>query len=90
MSFDVKYEKEYGEKSCLKSTYFIEILLIYNVVLISAILQSDLVIYIYYIYITFFSYSFPSWFIIAYGMYFPVLYNRILLLNHSICNFCIC
>ena len=42
--------------------YFIEVYLIYNVVLISTIQQSDSVIHIY-IYTYPFSYSFPLWFI---------------------------
>ena len=43
----------------------IEVQLIYNVMLISSVEQSDSVIHIYYIiiYIFFFSYSFPLWFI---------------------------
>ena len=47
---------------------FIEVWLIYNVMLISAIQQSDSVTYIYiYIYTHAFSkYSFPLWFIIGY------------------------
>ena len=43
----------------------IEVQLIYNVMLISSVEQSDSVIHIYYIiiYFFFFSYSFPLWFI---------------------------
>ena len=42
---------------------FTEVQLIYNVVLISAVQQSDSVIHIY---IIFLKYSFPLWFIIGY------------------------
>ena len=44
--------------------FFVEVYLIYGVVLISAVRQSDSVIHIYIIYS--FLYSFPLWFIIGY------------------------
>lgn len=50
---------------------FIEVYLIYNILLISAIEQSDSVIRTYS-----FSYSFPLWFITGYWVEFPVLYSR--------------
>ena len=56
--------------------------LIYNVVLFTAILQSDSVIQIY----TFFLKNILLWFIIAYQTQFSVLYCRTLLLIHSICK----
>ena len=52
-----------------KKIYFIEVLLTYNVVLMSAVQQSDSVIHIY-IYIYSFSYCFPLWFIAV--MYNPL------------------
>ena len=39
-----------------------------------------------YIYIYSSLYSFLLWFITGYWIYFPVLYSRILLFVHSICN----
>ena len=59
----------------------IEIQLIYNVVLISAVQQSDSVIHIYL-----FLCSFPLWFIVGYLMQFSILYSRALLFSHSIDN----
>ena len=46
-------------ETIFKKIYFIEVLLTYNVVLISAVQQSDSVIHIY---IYSFSYCFPLWF----------------------------
>ena len=54
-----------------KKFYFVEIQLIYNILLISDVQQSNSVIYIYS-----FSYSFPLWFITGYWIEFPVLYGR--------------
>ena len=62
--------------------YFTDIQLIYNVMLVSAVQQSDSVIhlhtcvYIYiYIYTHTFSYSFPLWFIIQYFEYSSMCYT---------------
>ena len=41
--------------------YFIEVYLIYNVVLVSAVQQGDSVIYLYIL-----SYAFPLWFLTRY------------------------
>ena len=57
---------------------FVEVKLIYNVVLISAIQQSDT-------YILYFD-SFPKWVITEYWVEFPVLYSRTSLPIHSIYN----
>ena len=60
---------------------FIEVSVIYSVVLISTVQQNESVIHVYTL-----LYSFPLWFVIGYWIYFPVLYNRTLLFIHSICN----
>ena len=54
----------------------LEIYLIYNIVLISAVQQTDHVIHTY---IYSLSYSFPLWFITGCWVSFPVLYSRSLL-----------
>ena len=54
--------------------HFVELQLIYNVVLVSDIQQNDSVIYIYvYTYIYPFSYSFPLWFITRYWIQFTAM-----------------
>ena len=63
--------------------FFIEVQLIYNVVPISAVQQSDSVIHV----CTFpFLYSFPFWLITGYRVWFTVLYGRTLLFTHFNCN----
>ena len=60
--------------------FFLGVQLIYNVVLISAVQQSDSVIHIIIFHI------FSIGFIMGYWIYFPVLYSRTLLLTHPICT----
>ena len=60
----------------------IEVFLIFNIVLTSAIQQSDSVIHIPIL----FSCFFPLWFITGYWIEFPVLYSRTSLFIHPICN----
>ena len=56
-----------------------------NVLMFSAVHWSGLVIYVYIIY-TYFSYSFPLWFIPGYWILFPVVYLRTLSLIHPLYN----
>ena len=60
----------------------IEVFLIFNIVLTSAIQQSDSVIHIPIL----FSCFFPLWSITGYWIEFPVLYSRTSLFIHPICN----
>ena len=55
-----------------------EISLTYNIVLISAVQQSDSIIHILFLY------AFPLRFIIGYRIHFPVFYSRTLLFLHHI------
>ena len=73
----------FGTNTVLFYIYFFKLQLIYNVVLISAIHQSDSVINIYTF---FYLYQLPLCSITSDWIQFPVLYSRTSLLIHSKCN----
>ena len=75
--------------SCISLYFSFEVLLIYNVVLISAVQKNDLGIHIY-IYILLKKYSVPLWFITEYWIQFPVMDSRNMLSVCSYITVCIC